>query len=94
MTLDKITADEVEPYKTRRLARFKNVRAKEGRKVTIKKILPATVSRELACLRAMFKHALKRHVLVKSPIGKTAAKHCTRAMSRFALGSMPNKRSI
>jgi integrase len=42
--------------------------------VTDKKIQPATVNRELACLRAMFNHAIKADVPLRNPIGKTAAK--------------------
>jgi site-specific recombinase XerD len=40
----------------------------------IKKIKPATVNRELACLRAMFNHAIKADVSLKNPIGKSAAR--------------------
>jgi integrase len=69
-----VTADEVEKYKTARLSQFKTVRAKEGRRQTKSKIRPATVNRELACLRAMFNHVIKADVPVKNPISKTAAK--------------------
>ena len=74
VSLDKITPDEVEKYKTARLNQFKTVRSKEGRKATKEKIQPATVNRELACLRAMFNHVIKGDVPLKNPISKTAAK--------------------
>lgn len=74
VSLEKITPDEVEKYKTARLSQFKTVRSKEGRKPTKTKIKPATVNRELACMRAMFNHVIKADVPVKNPISKTAAK--------------------
>jgi integrase len=74
LPLEKITSDEVEKFKTARLGQFKTVRSKEGRKPTKKKIKPATVSRELACLRAMFNHVIKADVPVKNPVSKTGAK--------------------
>lgn len=74
VSLEKITPDEVEKYKTARLGQFKTVRSKEGRKQAKGKIQPATVNRELACLRAMFNHVIKADVAVKNPISKTAAK--------------------
>lgn len=73
-SLDKIAPDEVEKYKTARLNQFVTVRSKNGRKVTKKPISPATVNRELACLRAMFNHTIKSGVLLTNPISKTAAK--------------------
>jgi integrase len=74
MSLDKITPDEVERFKTVRLSQCRTVRGKDKRRVTDKKIQPATVNRELACLRAMFNHAIKADVPLRNPIGKTAAK--------------------
>ena len=73
--LDKITPEEVERYKTSRAAEFKTVRGKDKKRISTKQLLrPATVNRELACLRAMFNHAIKADVPVKNPISKTAAK--------------------
>jgi integrase len=77
--LDKITPPEAEQYKMARLNQFKTVRAKNAqgeamRKTTNKKIQPATVNRELACLRAVFNHAIKGGSLLTNPISKTAAK--------------------
>ncbi len=74
VSVDTITPDEVEKFKTARLGQFKTVRSKEGRKPTKDKVQPATVNRELACLRAMFNHVIKGDVPVKNPISKTAAK--------------------
>jgi hypothetical protein len=74
VSLDKITPDEVEPFKTARLSQCRAVRGKDKRKTTNKKIQPATVNRELACLRAMFNHQMKADVPLRNPIAKTAAK--------------------
>jgi integrase len=74
VSLDKITPDAVERFKTARLSQCGTVRGKDKRKTTNKKIQPATVNRELACLRAMFNHAIKAEVPLRNPIGKTAAK--------------------
>lgn len=73
--LDKITPEEVERYKTSRSAEYATVRGKDKKRVKGKQRLrPATVNRELACLRAMFNHAIKGDVPLRNPIGKTAAK--------------------
>jgi integrase len=73
--LIKITPEEVERYKTSRAAEFKTVRGKDKKRVQTKQHLrPATVNRELACLRAMFNHAIKGERTLKNPISKTAAK--------------------
>jgi integrase len=73
--LDKITPEEVERFKTSRAAAFKTVRGKDKKRIATKQLLrPATVNRELACLRAMFNHAIKADVSVRNPISKTAAK--------------------
>jgi integrase len=74
MALDKITPEEVDRFKIAQLAQFKTVKGKEKRRITNKLIRPATVNRELACLRAVFNHVLKGNVLVKNPVSKTAAK--------------------
>jgi integrase len=72
--LDKIGPDDVERFKTARLSQHATVRGKHKRKTTKKLIQPATVNRELACLRAMFNHAIKADAPVKNPISKTGAK--------------------
>jgi integrase len=74
-SLDKISPEEVERYKTSRAAEFKTVRGKDKKRVQTKQQLrPATVNRELACLRAMFNHAIKADLPLRNPISKTAAK--------------------
>ena len=74
--LDKITPESVERYKSVRLAQFATVRSKEPgkRKQTNRKIKPATVNRELACLRAVFNNVIKGDVPLKNPVSKTGAK--------------------
>ena len=78
-SLATITPGEVESFKKARAAENKTVRAKDAegqavRKATKQKIKPATVNRELACLRALFNHAIKGDLPLKNPISKTAAK--------------------
>jgi integrase len=74
--LDRITAADVEQFKAARAMECKTVRGKQKgeRKQTRKRIRPATVNRELACLRAMFNHVIKGDVPLKNPVSKTAAK--------------------
>jgi hypothetical protein len=73
--LDKITPEELERYKTSRASEYKTVRGKDKKRIQTKQRLrPATVNRELACLRAMFNHAIKGDVPLRNPISKTAAK--------------------
>lgn len=72
--LNKITPEVAEQFKSFRSAQFGTKRAKNGRVSTNKKIKPATVNRELACLRAMFNHAIKAEVPVKNPISKIGVK--------------------
>ena len=67
-TLDKITQDEVERFKTRRAAEFKTARAKKGRVQIKRKVRPATVNRELACLKALINFAIKSDILIKNPV--------------------------
>jgi integrase len=74
LSLEKITPDEVERFKTARLNEAKTVRSKDGRKAVEGMIRPATVNRELACLRAMFNHAIKADLPLKNPVSKFGAK--------------------
>lgn len=60
--LDKITADDVE--------RFKVARAAEKSPRTGRKVRPATVNRELACLRAMLNHAIKADFIARNPVSR------------------------
>lgn len=60
--LDRISPEEVERYKTLRSAQ---VSSRTGRRVK-----PATVNRELACLKALFNHVLKGDVLLRNPVSR------------------------
>src|SRR5665213_1539438 len=60
--LDKITSDDVERFKVRR--------ASETSPRTHRKLRPATVNRELACLRAMLNHAIKADFIVRNPVSR------------------------
>lgn len=73
-SLDRIGAAEVEAFKTARLSQFRTRRAKEGRKLTSKPIKPATVNREIACLRALFNYYIRSGVALTNPIGRTGVK--------------------
>ena len=72
VSLDRITPQEVERFKTSRAAEMVTVRgkAKDKRKSTGVKIRPATVNRELACLRAMFNHTAKDHHELRNPVSQ------------------------
>lgn len=60
--IDKITPADVEEFKTKR--------SKEKGRHTKTKLRPATVNREVACLRAMFNHAGKKHSSLRNPISR------------------------
>ncbi len=64
--LDKITQDAVEQFKAARSV-------SKGQR-TKRLIKPATVNQELACLRAMFNHAIKADLLLKNPVCKNGVK--------------------
>jgi site-specific recombinase XerD len=65
----------VERYKTLRTTEYRTVRGKGKKRIETKQRLrPATINRELACLRAMFNHAIKSDLPLKNPISKTGAK--------------------
>ena len=70
--LDKITPEEVERFKTARAGEFKTVRGKgkSARVKTKKRVRPATVNRELACLKALFNFAIKADVIVRNPVSR------------------------
>ena len=63
----------MERYKTIRLNQHKTVRTKDGRKPTKQRIQPASVNRELACLRAMFNHAIKLDLPLRNPVSLVKA---------------------
>ena len=60
--LDAITPEEVENYKTAR-ARMKGQQ-------TGRRLRPATINRELACLKILFNRAIKNDVLAKNPVSR------------------------
>lgn len=67
--LNTVTPDEIERYKTLRLNQGDKRGAGNGKvKETGQKLKPATVNRELACLKAMFNHFIKLDVIVKNPV--------------------------
>jgi integrase len=68
--LDKILPDDVERFKTARLSDFTTVRSKAKRRITSKLISPATVNRELACLKAIFNNVLKSDVTLRNPVSR------------------------
>lgn len=72
--IDLITTEDVEKYKDWRRNQKKKAphkKLKKNKKATTNKTLkPATVNRELACLRAMINHFIKQDVLVKNPVSR------------------------
>jgi integrase len=59
-TIDEITPSHIEDYKI--------WRARQKRKNTNRLLKPATINRELACLKAMFNHALKVRHDFRNPV--------------------------
>jgi site-specific recombinase XerD len=70
--IDKITSEEIEQFKSARAGESKTAKTKEKdkRKATGKTIRPATVNRELACLKALFNHAIKSDVIARNPVSQ------------------------
>ena len=72
--LDLITVEDVEKFKDWRRRQKKqapNTKLKKNAKATSSAIIkPATVNRELACLRAMINYFIRKDVLVKNPVSK------------------------
>ncbi len=70
--IDRITTDDVEGFKAARAMESATARgkAKGQRKNTGKRIRPATVNRELACLKALFNHALKSEFTFRNPVSR------------------------
>jgi integrase len=60
--LDCISPEEVERYKT--------VRSSQVSSRTKRQVMPATVNRELACLKALFNHVLKGDVPLRNPVSR------------------------
>ncbi len=72
--IDLIGTDYVEAFKEWRRVQSKQAPNKQLRKnhnsKTTAIIKPATVNRELACLRAMFNYFIRKDVLVKNPVSQ------------------------
>jgi integrase len=70
--IDRITPEAVEAFKSARALESATARGKEKgkRKSTGKKIRPATLNRELACLKALFNHALKQDFTFRNPVSR------------------------
>lgn len=68
--LDRITAEDVERFKADRSMESTTVKGKENdeRKSTGKRIRPATLNRELACLKALFNYAIKSDFTLRNPV--------------------------
>ena len=60
--LDSITPEDV--------ARYKSQRVKQKSERTGRKLKPATINRELACLKAMFNHFIKLEIVIKNPVSR------------------------
>ena len=60
--IDQISPEDVETFKTQRGA--------EKGKRTHRKLRPATVNREMACLRAMFNYAIKGNEQLHNPVSR------------------------
>ena len=59
-SLDRITPEDVEKFKTER--------SKQKSARTERQVRPATVNRELACLKALFNFAIKGDLIPKNPV--------------------------
>jgi site-specific recombinase XerD len=68
--LDKIGPEDVERFKTTRAGECKTVRGDGKRIKTNKRLRPATVNRELACLKTLFNFVIKADVLAKNPVSR------------------------
>jgi integrase len=69
--LDKISPEEVEGFKTTRAREHKTVRGEGKKRVkTDKRLRPATINRELACLKALFSFIIKADLLAKNPVSR------------------------
>ena len=70
--LDRITAEDVERFKADRAMESTTVKGKEKdkRKSTGKRIRPATLNRELACLKSLFNYAIKSDFTLRNPVSR------------------------
>lgn len=66
-----IESDEIEKYKTARLKGGRRVHGKKGEtRETGRGVKPATVNRDLACMKAMYNYFISLGVIVKNPVAK------------------------
>jgi integrase len=70
--IDRITPEAVEGFKAARSMESATAKGNEKgkRKSTGKRIRPATLNRELACLKALFNHALKSDFTFRNPVSR------------------------
>lgn len=70
--IDRITPEDVERFKADRAMESTTVKGREKgkRKSTGKRIRPATLNRELACLKALFNHAIKSDLAFRNPVSR------------------------
>jgi integrase len=72
--LDKISSDDVEKYKLWRACQTKKPPARKlalaPRSSTMKVLRPATVNRELACLKIVFNHFVKSDAISRNPVSR------------------------
>ncbi|MCA1623055.1 MAG: tyrosine-type recombinase/integrase [Acidobacteria bacterium] len=72
--IDEINPDDVEKYKIWRSKQTKKVpvrKLKKNKRATTSKVLkPATINRELACLKIVLNHFIKSDVIAKNPVSK------------------------
>jgi integrase len=70
--LDSINSEDVEKFKLWRSKQTKRPPARKLKKkpnaTTSKLLKPATVNRELACLKALFNYFIKNEVVIKNPV--------------------------
>lgn len=72
--LDRISPNEIEKFKEWRSKQKKQLPNKQllnNKKVLTKALIkPATVNKELACLKIVFNHFIKKDVIVKNPVSR------------------------
>lgn len=70
LSIDRVTAEDVERFKAARGVEHKTVRSNGGRVKTNDRLTPATVNRELACHKALFNHAIKSEINIQNPVSR------------------------
>jgi integrase len=73
-SLDQITPDDVQKFKQWRSKQKKqapNTKLRKSKKAASNAVIkPATVNRELACLKIVFNHFIKQDVIAKNPVSR------------------------